>query len=440
MAGLERTTHQRSHKHFWFALHGWMALPIWGLLAFICVTGTICVVSEEINWLFVSESRAENPQQNEQLSYDALIAGVKLSYPGAKIQSINITQPYLATLIRISLADDRKTLYVNQFTGRVQGEITGTGFRGFIIALHGWLLFPWQNDYSLGWYLVTALSIPLLGSVISGLIIFKHFYRVLYRPKLRLKMGSRVFWGDLHRLIAAWSIWFVIVISVSGLWFLVQGILSQNHVEIYPEKNQLSANLIPKIANNNFPEIISADQASAIAKTIYPGLYVTYIEFPTNEYDTLLIQGTKVFSLFRDNANAINLNPYNGDVIAVRGTNNLSFLQLLSTLLTPLHFGDFAGLTVKLIWFFFGCLVSTLVCSGFIIWKKRTLISFKSKSKLKVFNADYDAAQKNATLLHSQTTSQIKQEERNRKRLVFLLSWGIIIIPIYFFVTDWLLS
>ncbi|RYE57861.1 MAG: PepSY domain-containing protein, partial [Sphingobacteriales bacterium] len=388
MAGSERITRQRSHKHFWFALHGWMALPIWGLLAFICVTGTICVVSEEINWLLTPESRAENPHQTEPLPYDTLIAVVKKSYPEAAIQSIHITQPYLATLIRISLPDDRKALYVNQFTGEVQGEVKGTGFRGFIIALHGWLLFPWQNDYSLGWYLVTVLSIPLLGSVISGLIIFKHFYRVLYRPTLRLNMGSRVFWGDLHRLIAVWSIWFVIVISVSSLWFLAQGILTQNHVEIYPEKNRLSADLIPETSNNRLPERMSADQASAIAKTIYPGLYVTFIEFPKNEDDTLLIQGTTVFSLFRDNANAINLNPYNGDVISVRGTKNLSLIQFISALLTPLHFGDFAGLTVKLIWFSFGCLVSTLVCSGFIIWTKRTVISLKSASRLHKFNGD----------------------------------------------------
>jgi uncharacterized iron-regulated membrane protein len=436
MAGAEYTVQKRSNKQFWFALHGWMALPIWGLLAFICVTGTLCVVSEEINWLLIPESRAANPHQQQALPYDTLIVGVKQSYPNATIQSIHLTQPYLAMLIRISLPDARKTLYVNQFTGEVQGEVKGTGFRGFIIALHGWLLFPWQNDYSLGWYLVTALSIPLFGSVISGLIIFKHFYRLLYRPVLRLKMGSRVFWGDMHRLIAAWSIWFVIIIGISGLWFLVQGILTQNHVEIYPEKSQLTAELLPNLSANPFPEKISADQASAITRSIYPDLEITYIEFPADEQDTFLLLGTKTFSLFRDSANAINLNPYNGDVVSLRDTNNLSFSQFLSALLAPLHFGDFAGLGVKLVWFFFGCLVSTLVCSGFIIWTKRTFAVAKSKSKAGS-NPNGDHPQNSSRL--SKTATQTKQKKQYARKVFFLLSWGIIVFPIYFFVTDWIL-
>ena len=39
----------------------------------------------------------------------------------------------------------------------------------------------------------------------------------------------------------------------------------------------------------------------------------------------------------------------------------------------PLHTGDFAGLWLKLVYFFFGLLLSTLVFSGMMVWTKRSV-------------------------------------------------------------------
>ncbi|MET0355511.1 MAG: PepSY-associated TM helix domain-containing protein [Cellvibrio sp.] len=405
-----------NRKALWFSLHGWFALPIWGLLAFICITGTLSVLSEEITWLINKESRAYKTDATADINYPSILASIEARYPGAEINSIQFTQPYIASRVRISLTDSQaKALHVNQYTGQIQGEITGTGFRGFILALHGWLLFPWNDNYSVGWYLVTALSIPLLGSIISGLIIYKHFYRVILRPRLRLSMGARVFWGDLHRLIAAWSIWFVIIISVSGLWFLVQGVLDHNNIKIYPEKVRLHDAVTE---NKSSQKNIFIDRVIPQTKTLVPNLEITYIEFPQDASDTLMIQGKKPFSLLRGTANTLNFDPYNGSLIATKSASDLSSIQFMPVLLMPLHFGDFAGLISKLIWFFFGCLVSILVCSGFVIWSKRTFhVSKKIPNTNKKIDAETD-----------------KQHQRKKiKQLLFCISWLIVILPIYFF-------
>ncbi|MNJ80661.1 hypothetical protein D3C77_791260 [compost metagenome] len=39
----------------------------------------------------------------------------------------------------------------------------------------------------------------------------------------------------------------------------------------------------------------------------------------------------------------------------------------------PLHFGDFGGLWLKLVWFLFGLLLTFMVLSGLLIWSKRTV-------------------------------------------------------------------
>lgn len=37
-----------------------------------------------------------------------------------------------------------------------------------------------------------------------------------------------------------------------------------------------------------------------------------------------------------------------------------------------MHTGDFGGLPIKLIWFFFGLVLTLMVFSGLLIWTKRT--------------------------------------------------------------------
>lgn len=421
--------HRRSRKALWFALHGWFALPIWGFLALVCISGTLCVISEEITWLISPEVRAHKPDANVEISYQLVVASVKSRYPGAEIQSIQFTQPYIASLIRISLPNgDSRRLHVNQYTGDIQGEKNGTGFRGFILSLHGWLLFPWHNDYNLGWYLVTALSIPLLGSIISGLIVFKHFYRLILHPTLRVSRGSRIFWGDVHRLIAAWSIWFAIIISVSGLWFLVQGILDQNQIKIYPDKIRLNSE---SVAEKKFTqENISLDDVVSKAKVLFPALKITYIEFPEAPSDTLMIQGEKRFSLLRGTANTINFNPHDGSLVANRSAGDLSLIQLMPVLLMPLHFGDFAGLTSKLIWFFFGSLTSMLVCSGFVIWIKRTFHTTKRTLNI-ISYAPSD--HHNQMGLPPKPDKQRLNKQNKIKRAIFWASWLIVFAPLYFF-------
>ena len=50
-------------------------------------------------------------------------------------------------------------------------------------------------------------------------------------------------------------------------------------------------------------------------------------------------------------------------------------LELVTESMRPLHTGDFGGLWVKLIWFFFGLILSMMILSGLLIWTKRTALA-----------------------------------------------------------------
>jgi len=69
------------------------------------------------------------------------------------------------------------------------------------------------------------------------------------------------------------------------------------------------------------------------------------------------------------------INPYNGEVAATRLISDRSALEFVTESMRPLHTGDFGGLWIKLIWFFFGLVLSMMVLSGLLIWTKRTALA-----------------------------------------------------------------
>ncbi len=384
-------------------------------------TGALCVISQEITWLYNPQVRAGTPAP-EGPRYDLIEEAVKGAFPAASIDSIHIDEPYLASRVRIRFSnEDRRTFYVNPYNGEVQGEEQGAGFRGFILALHGWLLFPWRNDYSLGWYLVTAFSIPLLGVLITAPLIVKRFWRHFYRPRLRLGKGGRAFWGDLHRLAGVWSFWFLIVISVSALWFLIQGVLMHNRVAIYPAVPELSTDAAP--ADTSAAETLSLAHLVNRAKSECPDLRITYIHMPEHPYAPVIVRGTRGTSLFRDNVNAVYLNPYSGEAVAIHSPGKVSSLHKTVALMAPLHFGDFGGLPSKLVWFFFGCLLCLSVYSGFVIWTKRTAASttqlYRQQKLLSRMKAGKGQKEVGVKLV--------------KWRGFAFVSWLVVLLPLYFF-------
>ncbi len=68
-------------------------------------------------------------------------------------------------------------LYVNPYTGAIQGKSPHFDFRQFTRALHGWWLMPFDNGYSWGWYLVSLLGLPMLASLVTGLVVYKRFWK-----------------------------------------------------------------------------------------------------------------------------------------------------------------------------------------------------------------------------------------------------------------------
>ncbi|MGJ7550065.1 PepSY-associated TM helix domain-containing protein [Pseudomonas alloputida] len=364
---------KKSKSKLWFLVHSWLALPIWFFVLIVCFTGMLAVVSQEIVWLANPDVRASKPDDNaERLSFQQVLDALHKAEPDMAVNSLS--QPdgsHFALTARVTYADGASPmLYVNPYTGAIQGKMPDFNFEAFTRALHGWWLVPFTNGFSWGWYMVSLLGLPMLASLVTGLVVYKKFWKGFFKP-VRTGHGARIFWGDLHRLAGVWSIWFIAVISITSIWFLTRAILFDNQITISSEP------IVPVIAREQVPQTadgspaprIDVDEAARIAGLAIPSLEITSVSLPATAYSHIEMGGRGWYPLMFQSAS---VNPYTRQVDSQFLLSDRSALEFFTESMRPLHTGDFGGLPIKLVWFFFGLILTLMVFSGLLIWTKRT--------------------------------------------------------------------
>jgi uncharacterized iron-regulated membrane protein len=362
-------------QKIWFQLHGWCSLPVWLIFTAVCLTGTIAVLSHELTWLFNENARALNPQNLPAKPVAELVSAVQQVEPTAAVTSVMVMEPYLVTAVMFTTETLPAAIaYVNPYTGVVQEINPGLNFISFMRSLHGWLLFPWQHNYSVGYYLVSAMSLLMLGALITGLVIYKRFWLSFTAPKLRLHQGKKTVLADLHRLAGVWSLWFLLLMSLTGLWYLVQAMLWHNEVEFSYEVEPLSSRYVPAAAaNGKAPAMIPLGQAVERAQQFLPELKPAFVAMPEHPRDYYRISGYGDSIWFDQYSYTVWINPWSGEVADSRVPAQMGTLETVMSVADPLHYGTLGGLWTKAIWFVFGLMVSGMAITGFMIWGSRTI-------------------------------------------------------------------
>lgn len=374
---------RKINRRFWFQLHGWCSLPVWVIFSFVCLTGTISVLSHEITWLVNSDARASNPEQLEEKSIGEVIGAVESQFPTADVSWVMTRESYLAHVVSFTDADKPAAqAYVNQYTGEVQEVFQGMSFIGFMRSLHSWLLFPWHHNFSVGYYLVSAMAFVMLGALITGLVVYKKFWRAFFKPQVRITKGKRIFLQDIHRFSGVWSMWFLLVISVTGLWYLTQAVLWHNDVEIEPHAPLLTNDAVPSYQAQAPAFSVGVNQAITTAQQLYGDFKPTFVMLPEHNRDTYKLAGKGDFIFYDEYSYRLSINPWQGNIEAQQAPADMNVLQTLSHVADPLHYGTIGGLWTKVIWFIFGLILSGMSIVGFLIWRLRLVAVKQEKANL----------------------------------------------------------
>lgn len=172
--------------------------------------------------------------------------------------------------------------------------------------------------------------------------------------------------------------WFLLILGVTGFWYLVQAALWHQGVEFESDPAPLTWQQVP-FSDEEPPQTISLQQAIRKVVDETPGLQVSWVSPPEYAQDFVSVLGQRERIFYDNYTDGVFINPWNGEIAGRRQSANMGALEKLSHLVDPLHYGTIGGLTTKLIWFVSGLVLISLIISGFVIWRQRVFGSVKGK-------------------------------------------------------------
>lgn len=361
-------------KRDWFRLHSFTGV-ITGLLLFvICWSGTWAVVSSELDWLVTPEMRvAPGP---DRVSWGSIAQAAQEAVPQARIGSLfaPLNDHAAATVSMVQPGGGTHTVLVDPYRGEVTGLLEGRyTVQRFFRSFHMQLFLP-----EVGLYLVTAFAITLIISLIAAL----YFYKRWWTRFFRFKSGrGRVFWSELHKTAGLWSIWFIAVIALTGGWYLYEAIQpGPNNYVGPPPGGKIEA---PVPQSDPALPALPLDKIVTLAESAWPALQIGSVGYGWYSADasTVYLEGQASFPLVRDRANQMHLDPRTGEVLWKNGAEDMPLYWLWSNMADPLHFGNFAGLWSKLIWFAFGLVLCGLILTGTYLHAQRLVREAGGRSR-----------------------------------------------------------
>lgn len=345
-----------------YKLHGWLGLNFGLVLFVVCLSGTVAVLSHEIDWLLTPALRVT--PSDTQADWSTMTQAVRADYPEASIQYAYapLGSRFACEFLVRSPSDHLERVYVDPYRGNVTGRAPWFNTQRFFRDFHR--RFFWYSSW--GIVLVAAFAYVMLFSAATGLMFYKRWWAKLF--VLRFTAGLRIFSSDLHRLLGVWTLLFAIVIGITGVWYSVEGPVNRT----FHDRGARTPRLTPP-ANAKPESRLPPGEWVRAAKASIPELNIRSIWFPGKPNAPARIQGQASAWLVRNRANEVVVDPYTGDVLSMQRAEELKALARWTDTADPLHFGTFGGLTTKLIWFVFGLALSALMPVGAYLWWRRRL-------------------------------------------------------------------
>ena len=346
-------------RSFIFRLHKWFGLNAAIVLALIFGSGIVLLASEELDALMHPALWASAPAEGEAASFGTVYESVHSAYPASTIYVIQRQpKPWLADRSYMTTPwGEKLVVWTDPRTAKIVEITKDRNFRAIATELHDRLLVPGRKGGRLGFLAVTAMSFVLLYSLISGLITYRRFWKGFFRKPPK-DLGARGYQGGLHRLLGLWATVFLLIISLTGIYFFANGLGINGYV---PRPAQAQER--PQIRPDGFGgPLIDQDAARAIAAL--PGFAPTTLVLPAHRRAGMLFTGLGAGTSLFDGGNVVSIDPLTGETLGVIRPADARGVARIKAMVNVLHFGQWGGPWSRILWGVFGVASLWLLLSG----------------------------------------------------------------------------
>jgi len=356
-----------------FRIHGWIGLHLGLLLFVVCLSGTFATLSNEVDWIADPAVRAGAGAEAEagEVRWQAMMDALEAEFPDGRMLGLYLRgrtgqTEHFAPMAYVRPADGAtRKVYFDATTGGIRAVRNFFNAQRFFRSFHRRFF-----DGNRGIVLVTLNGFFLLTSALSGLLFYRRWFKNFFT--LRWKSRRVVRWSDLHKLSGLWSLLFTLLIAGTGVFYFVELMFQaagRGDLLHAPAPPGLSAGAVAPFAPG--AEHPPAEVFLERAREAFPDLEVRGMRMPESAFDYVKLYGQAGNPLTRDRANQVWLHPFTAEVLHVQRSDELGAAAFLSDAADPLHFGYFAGLPGKVLWWLFGMLLSFGILTGAYLWYLR---------------------------------------------------------------------
>jgi uncharacterized iron-regulated membrane protein len=354
---------QVNRLRLWSAIHKWTSLVGTCFLLMLCLTGLPLIFDDEIiDWLnpyVVSDLPAATPAA----TLDAIVATALSKYPGDVVTSLGFLKdrpvvqvssaptPRAPSVQSHSQTFDLRTGTPSDIKAQRRGPVMN-----FVRDLHTDLFLGLPGALFLG-----AMALTLVVAIVSGVVLYAPFMRRLDFGAMRTDRSRRTMWLDLHNLLGIVTVTWLLAVSITGaINTLHDPVADAVKADIFKMGKSFSGSAATRLA--------SVDAALATARAALPDGTLVSIFFPGAGFST-----PKHYAIFARGDRPITSQLFYAALVDAE-TGQLTMVYEMpwyakAVLLSqPLHFGDYGGLPLKLIWALLDILTIIVLGSGLYLW------------------------------------------------------------------------
>jgi uncharacterized iron-regulated membrane protein len=373
-------THKKRGLKKLYNLHAWVGFQLAFIMFIVLATGTIATLSNEIDWLIFPELRSsQKPEKAADVmqvdDWVGIYQSISTAYPNSPITSMTkLDSEYLT--FRVVVKDDslhNRFVQVDPWTYEVKGNIPRLTVQRFFRDFHRYLFMPAFP----GLLIVGPLSILLFISLYTGIKTTKNWRKALWR--VRVKQGKRILLSDLHKFLGLWGLWFTALMAITGAWYLyefgnaVVGVRFESNPPVVQEKN---ADITGMLSVDEFRTIVTS------AQNTHNDWEITAFYNSFSADQTMQFRGVSNSNpVIRNRAHRVFVDPHTHNIIGAWSPKTISTHAYINEYTDPLHFGDFGGFWLKIVWFVFGIALTAMSYTGVKMTWTRTKSSALTRTQ-----------------------------------------------------------
>lgn len=354
----------------WSWVHKWSSLVSTAFLLMLCITGLPLVFSHELDHLLLDEPWVPAHADGRLLSLDQVLETALARQPGEvpAFMSFDEDRPVVNVTSRRPDAPEGQYSFqpIDQTSGEAAPLVAGHPVMEFLLQLHTDMFLGLPGMLFLG-----AMGLLLVVAVVSGVVLYVPFMRRLVFGTIRIDKAARTRWLDYHNLLGIVTVGWVLVVGVTGIVnTLATPILAYWKDTALKELTVAYADPAP------VGERASLDAAVERARAALPGKTLQFVAFPGTAYSTdhhyaVFFHGDTPLTTHLTTPALIDART--GELAAVAPTP--WYVKTLA-LSQPLHFGDYGGLALKIVWAVLDVITIIVLGSGLYLWlgKRRRAI------------------------------------------------------------------